>query len=91
MIKFCPSCGGIVEMAADIHMLNMHDRICRCVEPTSSLEPDLPVALTEEQIRAIVRDEVAKALADVKQEFASEAPAEIAKQVRRATGNRGSK
>jgi hypothetical protein len=85
MIDFCPSCGGIVRIAGDVQLMNMHNRLCRCEQPGQPTQPPGPAApLTEEQVRAIVREEVAKALADVKREL----PQEMAKQVRSKTGVR---
>jgi hypothetical protein len=95
MIDFCPSCGGIRSMSSDVHVAHAHNRMCRC----SQLEtPSIPIqrsdagsiaqnVLTEEQIRAIIRDEVAKALEGVKQEeVVRETPVEMARQVRTKRG-----
>lgn len=93
MIDFCPSCGGIRSMSPDINLMNAHNRMCRC----SSNEPSTPFqsassggiaqdVLTEERVRQIVREEVANALKDVKQELVHEVPQEMAKQVRARTG-----
>ena len=90
-MKFCPSCGGIAELPAGMHLMNMHDRLCRCAQPAEAVESIPPSALTEEQVRVIVREEVAKALAAVKQEVGREAPQEIARQVRAKTGSRANK
>ena len=87
MIDFCPSCGGIVRIAGDVQLMNMHNRLCRCEKSEQPAESPVPTALTEEQVRAIVREEVAKALKDV----AHEAPAEIARHVKARTGSRGNK
>lgn len=105
MMDFCPSCGGIKSMSSDINLMNAHNRMCRCPQPdpapatVSILSSGTPStvtwnvvnALTEEQIREIVRDEVAKALVNVKQEIAREVPQEMAKQVRSKTGVRNNK
>lgn len=86
-MNFCPSCGGIVEMPEGMHLMNMHDRICRCTQPQHAVESTPPASLTEEQVRALVREEVAKALKDAK----LEAPVEMVRQARAKTGNRGNK
>jgi hypothetical protein len=103
MMKFCPSCGGIVEIPAGMHLMNMHDRLCHCAQPAEAVESVQPATLTEEQVRAIVREEVVKALANVKQEAAQdaldggkpevvhEAPVEIVKHARAKRGTQKDK
>lgn len=77
-MNFCPSCGGITEIPAGMHVHQMHDRLCRCTHPLQTAESVPPSTLTEEQVRALVREEVAKALADVKQETVQDACVAVA-------------
>lgn len=96
MIDFCPSCGGIRSMSSDVHLMHAHNRMCRCSQPEAQATPIQRAdagsiaqdVLTEEQVRIIVRDEVAKALVSVKEELVREAPVEMAKQVRAKRGMR---